>query len=92
MKIVINSCFGGFGLSDFAVKALGLKYAYSFIDRTDPALIHIIEEFGPKACSGLCAELKVVEIPDNATDWEFDDYDGLENIICVVDGKIHHIN
>ena len=91
MKIVINSCFGGFGLSDFAVETLGLEDRHSSIDRTDPELIYIIEKFGSEACSGYCAELEVVEIPDNATDWELDEYDGSESIICVVDGKIHHI-
>jgi len=92
MKIVINSCFGGFGLSEFAVKALGLEDKYSSIDRTDPALIYIIEKFGSKACSGYCAKLEVAEIPDNATDWELDEYDGSESITYVVDGKIHHIH
>lgn len=44
-----------------------------------------------EAASGRCAVLMVVEIPDNATDWELDEYDGLESIIYVADGKIHHI-
>lgn len=90
MKIVINSCFGGFSLSDFAVQTLGLESNYSFIDRTDPELIYIIEKFGSEACSGDLSALKVVEIPDNTTDWELEEYDGSESIIYVVDGKIHH--
>ena len=29
-------------------------------------------------------------IPDNATDWDIEDYDGNETLIYVVDGKIHY--
>ncbi len=47
-------------------------------DRTDPLLIKIVEELGEEA-NGRCAELKIVEIPDG-TDWEIDQYDGLETI------------
>jgi len=48
------------------------------IERDDLDLIQIIEGMGTKA-SGQCAELKIVEIPDDV-DWEIDDYDGLEKI------------
>lgn len=34
--------------------------------------------------------LEVVEIPEEATDWEIDEYDGQESITYVVDGKIYH--
>lgn len=46
--------------------------------RTDPKLIQVIEELGKKA-NGSCADLKIVEIPDDV-DWEIDDYDGSETI------------
>jgi len=90
MKIVINDCYGGFGLSDIAVKALGLRNSRSYIDRTDERLIALVEACSDTA-SGPYAELKVVEIPDSATDWELEEYDGLESILAVVDGKIVHI-
>ena len=31
-----------------------------------------------------------VEIPDEATDWEVLDHDGLEHVIYVLDGTIYH--
>jgi len=90
MKIVTNACFGGFSVSDFVVEKLGLEDEYDDVSRTDPRLIALIEEFGSEACSGDCAELVIDEIPDSATDWEIDEYDGAESIIYVVDGKIRH--
>lgn len=47
-------------------------------DRSDPFLIQTIEEMGKKA-DGLCAELRIIEIPDNIS-WELDEYDGIESI------------
>lgn len=89
MKIVLNRCFGGFSLSETAVKALGLSSPYSDIERTNPLLIKLVEA-NPAAASGPYAILDVVEIPDSATDWDIDEYDGAESVIYVVDGKIHY--
>lgn len=90
MKYVINCCYGGFGLSEEARKALGINYDEG-VDRSNPQLVAMVEE-NSKAVSGDYAYLTIVEIPDNATDWELLEYDGFEEIIAVVDGKIVHIN
>ena len=45
-------------------------------DRSDPDLIAVVEEMGKEA-NGFCAELKVIEIPDDV-EWEVEEYDGLE--------------
>ena len=90
MKIVVNGCYGGFSLSEAAMEACGANFAHDEDQRTNPILIEMVER-DAGAASGRCAELKVVEIPDNATDWELDEYDGLESIIYVANGKIHHI-
>ena len=91
MKIVINSCYGGFGLSDMALECLECKYSFEYdYRRTDPALISVVENLGELA-SGLCSSLQVVEIPDEATDWELNDYDGVESITYVIDGKLRHM-
>lgn len=94
MKIVINRCYGGFSLSDECSKALGGKlieasgtfHFYEFPDkkresdfRTSPDLINLMETKGSEWCSGRCAELRVVEIPDNV-DYTIEDYDGMEQI------------
>ena len=129
MKIVINTCFGGFSLSHEGVLAYAkrkgitlypekteygwwdywivpkeqrqtdvtgeqwhnmtfeerrsLKERYEQehlssreIPRDDPALVAVVEVLGKKA-NGICAELRVVEIPDDV-DWCIEEYDGKE--------------
>ena len=84
MKIVINVCFGGFGLSKEAYAELGLtwgKYndAYHEHDkRTDPKLVAVVEKLG-KAANDKLAKLAVVEIPDDV-DWVIKEYDGREHV------------
>ena len=129
-KIVINACYGGFGLSYKGVmsyadkkgftlyafvderdknhKCIGFRYYDSQkdtkeylihyskkplknkkyeegscfypgdIERNDPALIAVVEELKEEA-NGSCAELKIVEIPDDVI-WEIDEYDGWESV------------
>ncbi len=79
MKVVINTCWGGFSLSEVARKELGLNHSHSYIERNDPRLIEIIERLGSEACSGQHAKLKIVEIP-NGIEWEIDEYDGMESV------------
>jgi hypothetical protein len=128
MKIVINTCYGGFGLSHeamlryFEIKDIQVwpeidkfnlwtywttppenrvvckphgamsadecrayNMAYSeqteydqVLNRDDPVLIQVVEEFGLKA-SGNYAKLKIVEIPDDV-EWQIEEYDGIEHI------------
>jgi len=113
-KVIINVCFGGFGLSDLAyeeLNKLGIpikkytegkekvifdrtlgdekeqkdieflgRYWETWLeeDRENELLIKVIEKLGGKAnCS--CADLKIVEIPDNV-EYEIEEYDGAEHI------------
>lgn len=83
MHIVINSCYGGFGLSDKALdmyKQLSNKSeVYSFeLDRTDPILIQVVEALGAEA-DGRYAKLRIIEIPDDI-EWEITEYDGSESV------------
>lgn len=89
MKFVINTCFGGFGLSEVARVFLNVEDDWD-VERDDPMLVACIEALGEKAF-GRFAELKVITIPEEATDWELDEYDGAESITYVLDGKIHHL-
>lgn len=82
MKIVINGDFGGFGyLVDSRYEDMVRSHCD---DRTNPELIQFVEN-NPS----LCGDLDVVTIPDSATDWQVDEYDGLETVIYVVNGKIY---
>ena len=91
MKIVINTCYGGFSLPQDFCNIYGIDSVYDdSIERTDPRLISYVEQHGG-VVKHRCAELRVVEIPDTCTDWELNEYDGFEVIIFIVDGKIHRI-
>ena len=84
MKIVINKCYGGFGLSQEAEELYVQKKNISGplrgdILRNDSVLVEVVETLGDKA-SREYSELKVVEIPDDVTDWRIEEYYGLEHI------------
>ena len=83
MKVVINSCYGGFGLSDKALdmyeQLSNKSEVYSFeLDRTDPILIQVVEALGAEA-DGRFAKLRIIEIPDDI-EWEITEYDGSESV------------
>ena len=84
MKVVINVCHGGFGLSDSAMarynELTGNAVEYHWeLERSDPVLIQVIEELGVIFAEGKYAELKIVEIPDGI-EWYVSEYDGMEHI------------
>jgi len=81
--IVINDCYGGFGLSNRAMqeyrRLAGITDS-SFCDRDiprdDPYLVQLVRELG-MAANGAHANLKIVEIPGDV-DWLVQEYDGAE--------------
>jgi hypothetical protein len=48
-------------------------------NRHDPDLVAVVEAIGCEKASGISAELKIIEIPDG-TDYEINDYDGMESV------------
>ena len=91
MTFILNKCYGGWSISDFAMEQLGLDSNYPDMDEVDEKkLAELINRYGSDKCSGRNAYLKVVEIPDNATDWDIDEYDGIERIVYVIDGKLNY--
>ena len=84
-KVVINTCFGGFSLSEQAtamfaeLKNVSPTQLYMFeVDRSDADLVRVVEQLGKKA-NGDHAQLKVVEIPSDVQ-WDIAEYDGVEHI------------
>ena len=82
-RIVINNCYGGFGLSERAqreyLKLAGVEqdyYSDSSIARDDPYLVKIVRELG-MAANGPHANLKIVEVPGDV-EWDIAEYDGVE--------------
>jgi len=94
MKVAINVCFGGFGLSQKAERLLAERgcpfvklippeeYYKGHQDevayRKDPVLIGVIEELGAEA-NGRFAKLKIVNVPDGK-EISIHEYDGLEHV------------
>jgi len=88
MKVVINTCFGGFSLSIEGqteyLKTSGTQvdddireyWSGREIARNDAVLVKMIEA-NSALYSGSCATLEVIEIPDDVQ-WEVMEYDGRE--------------
>lgn len=81
--IVINDCYGGFGLSTRAAeeyrRLAGItdpSWCDRDVPRDDPYLVQIVRELG-MAANGNHANLKIVEIP-GGVEWLVQDYDGAE--------------
>ena len=83
MKIVVNADFGGFGYG-VSKEYEGCVFAYEN-DRANPELVAFVENHPDD-----CGDLAIMTIPDNATDWDIQEYDGNENLIYVVNGKIYY--
>jgi hypothetical protein len=83
MKIVINSEYGGFGLSPESLHEYKKRADINIDDfwiweipRNCPHLVEMVEEGGTDV-NDRYSYLKVVEIPDDV-EWEICEYDGLE--------------
>lgn len=90
MKIVINKCYGGFSINKEFRERFGVKWDWD-VSRTDPKLIELLETYGSQAVSGNYASLSIVEVPDDATDWRLNEYDGWESVTYVQDGKMYDL-
>ncbi len=85
VTIAINTCYGGFGLSEEFKE----KYP-NFNDDTDPEdpdLIEALEEFGLDKASGEYANLKIARLK-NVTDWMIQEEGGYETLYYVQNGRI----
>lgn len=80
MKIVINRCYGGFGLSDEALalynKLSGRSVSYvGDIERDDTNLVKVVEQLDN--ANDQYSSLDIVEIPEGI-EWKIENYDGVE--------------
>ena len=90
MKIVINTKFGGFGLSEAArrryLELIGKdpnkwqSYSFYNIDRADKVLVQVVEELGD-AANDLISNLEVVELAPG-TQYRINCFDGEETLEC----------
>lgn len=82
--VVVNACFGGFGVSEAAIRHMGEHRPDGSawpghlrdLPRDDPYLVAAVRELG-EAASDRYARLVVLEIPDGVP-WVIEEYDGSE--------------
>ena len=85
MKIVINTYYGGFGLSESSLEDYKKRknitdenFYHWDIPRDCPHLVAMVEEGGTDV-DGIYSELKVVDVPDDVN-WFIHEYDGMEHV------------
>ena len=90
MKLVINNCWGGFGLSEKGLllyaelsgqKVDNVKSNYDagkYPPRNDVHLVKVVETLGDEASSDL-ADLKIIDIPNDVA-FDIYNYDGIESV------------
>lgn len=93
MQVVLNRCYGGFGINRETSKKLRLD-ENDWIEpddiRYNQQLISLIKQGFD--CNDDTADLNVFTIPDNCEHFIYD-YDGIETLLYVFNGKIfnqHH--
>ena len=84
MILVLNKAYGGFSLPQEFCDLYNCE-VYDGIERDDARLVSFIQARG-----GRFGDLVAVEIPDEMTDYEIDEYDGFESVTYVVNGKLNH--
>ena len=77
MKLVINKEYGNFG---HGVPAEFRELLHR--PRTDAEFVAFVEDNEEHG------SLTVIEFPDEITDWDIEEQDGLESIIYVLNGKL----
>ena len=84
-EVVINDCYGGFGISDLALSWLKKNASeetkkkirkHEPLERHNPDLIKCVKTLGSEAASGSCSRLKIVKIEGNK--YRVQEYDGAE--------------
>jgi hypothetical protein len=82
--VLLNSCYGGFGISEEASDEYLKRGGEHLEDREklryDPILHEIFSKIGSKRCSGHCANLKIYDINKIYQEYILiTEYDGVES-------------
>lgn len=82
IKMVINGDYGSFG--DGVAEEFQDFVYQSEDDRFSLELVKFVEEHPEE-----CGDLMVVGIPEGFTDYDIEEYDGLESVLYVLNGKMY---
>ena len=83
MKVLINNCYGGFGISKKFEDHIKSSTEGQLINKYELSARHnqfLVEEaikFGLDKAGGMCAQLSVVDLPDGC-EYKIGEYDGME--------------
>ena len=89
MTLVLNKSYGGFSVPSAFVSKYHLDWdTVDEIERNDPRLVEFVRKHANS--KGRLNSLALVEIPDDSTDYEINEYDGYESVIYVLNGKLYH--
>jgi hypothetical protein len=87
MKIIVHNEWGIFEVPKEVQELIDCdEYNDSREIRTDLRFINWLEKHNYYE-----DEFKIIEVPDNTTDFAIADYDGMETLYYVVDGKIYEV-
>ena len=86
MKVLYNTCYGGFGFSKEFIEEFNNRHTERIHrleawheERIDPDVITLFEEKGSEWSSGIHSKLKLMEIPDDV-EFHIQEYDGTEEV------------
>ena len=86
MKVLYNTCYGGFNFSERFVDEFNKRHPDRpkklepwHDERTDLDVIALFEEKGSAWSSGVCSNLDMEEIPDDV-EFRIREYDGMESV------------
>ncbi len=88
IPVAVNGGFGGYTLSDEALRIIAAKKLRRFEDvssrklsRTDPDVIETIRMIGSERASGMCSSIELEGFPANYTEClSLSDYDGIDMV------------
>ena len=83
VDIVINKCYGGFGLSEEAIALYNSLTGKTLSaggepERDDPHFVQVVRQLGSKKASGLYSKLVIRTVVDDY--YSISEYDGLEDV------------
>jgi len=93
-EIVVNTTYGGFGLSEIAIyllRDMGYDGDIDSIPRDHPLLVRVVKELGGHA-NGPDASLNVVTVflPENK--YSIEEYDGKERVVTPAMDRVNYVS
>jgi hypothetical protein len=88
LEVMVNMCFGGFGLSQAAMDEYRRRCPSSFfadrdcdIPRHDAVMVQIVKDLGSEAASARHASVQLRRIPSEyVRHYTIEEYDGMESV------------